>query len=545
MYRRHTNFSIEPIRVPFTNGSEMGQTSTVILPKSGDLIHKMYIEIVIPEIHMKRATLPDSSDESYNLDAAKVDMRTVTDFMKINTRAYDIVIENLLPINVTDNSQMIVEVMLYYEGLGPEEKETIEKFNELMKRTTPKGVRFEHVHILNIVKNTINEDTEKSIVFTIMKNCIHLCTIVQEYFHDALKLTQALYDDVSSKYIKFAWVEKLGNYIINNVSIDLNGDVVDRHTGEWLNIWHELTRSRYTEQAYRHMIGDVAELTTFNREKKPRYTLRVPLQFWFCRYNGSALPIISLQHQDVSVSVTFRNFEECCYVEKNTLIQIDNCPDDVFLSEVLQCLGTNIEANLYIDYVFLEKSERKKFAMFAHEYLIDQLQVNEFNNVTQENFQARLNFERMCKEFVVVTQKSKYTDVSVIGDNVLRWNNYTLTDENIGNPVESASIALNGVLILDNMHGSILNYTYPYAYHTSTPADGINIVPKSLYPEEYQPSGAINTSRISNVTLYVNINPGMFEDEDGDDTSVNIRVYAINHNVFRVMKGYAACAFAC
>jgi len=120
---------------------------------------------------------------------------------------------------------------------------------------------------------------------------------------------------------KFAWVKRVGYALIKNVEIEIGGEVIDEHYGDWLNIWHELTVTR--EKDISEMLGDVKELTEFTNGKKS-YQLFIPLQFWFNRVAGLALPIVSLQYNHIKINVEINEFEKLYKVAPTHVINIDN-----------------------------------------------------------------------------------------------------------------------------------------------------------------------------------------------------------------------------
>jgi hypothetical protein len=152
--------------------------------------------------------------------------------------------------------------------------------------------------------------------------------------------------------LKFAWVKKIGFSLIKSVEIEINGKVIDRHYGEWLNIWSELTGQINGEHSrgLKNMIGDVEENTNFT-SGKDKYTLYIPLQFWFCRSSGSALPLINLQYCDVKINVEFEDVEKCYMLTPSHYIQ---CRDDIvnFIPNeyIEQNIDGDIRAGIFIDY---------------------------------------------------------------------------------------------------------------------------------------------------------------------------------------------------
>jgi hypothetical protein len=119
---------------------------------------------------------------------------------------------------------------------------------------------------------------------------------------------------------KFAWIRKIGFGIIKEIEIEIGGQLIDKHYGEWLNIWSELTT--YQEDLNK-LIGNVSELYSFSNEKQ-EYKLFIPLQFWFCRKSGLALPIMCLQNNDVKVNLELSDLSSCYNVSPTNYIVIKN-----------------------------------------------------------------------------------------------------------------------------------------------------------------------------------------------------------------------------
>jgi hypothetical protein len=115
------------------------------------------------------------------------------------------------------------------------------------------------------------------------------------------------------------WLDCPGEQIISIVEVEIGGQRIDRQYGDWMHIWNQLTLSKEQERGYYKMIGNTTQLTYITdpsfadvdspcsseginqvcapRNSLPETTLYVPLQFWFCRNPGLALPLIALQYQ--------------------------------------------------------------------------------------------------------------------------------------------------------------------------------------------------------------------------------------------------------
>jgi hypothetical protein len=164
---------------------------------------------------------------------------------------------------------------------------------------------------------------------------------------------------------------------------------------------------------------------------------------------------------------------------------------------------------LLIDYIYLDGPERKKFAQGSHEYLIEQVQVIN-QNVNSTNTQLLMDYYHPCKEIIWIAQKDSYTR-NTDGSVKCQWNNYGTSDvTGRGNPVLFSEMTFNGYTRIDKFSGTYFNQVQPNLYHTRSPADGINCYSFALIPEEHQPSGTCNFSRISRAMLTLYLDPNLF-----------------------------------
>ena len=195
-----------------------------------------------------------------------------------------------------------------------------------------------------------------------------------------------------------------GSKIINSVELKIGKSVIDTHTQEWMDIFNELTTPYSKTFGFKTMIGD-------SMNSIPN--IQIPLQFWFCRNPGLALPIISLQHSDINLNFTWG-----------------------ITSEV------GVEANLgvTVDYIYLDTDERKRFAKISHEYLIEQVQKQPLTN---NQSPILLNFNHPVKEII--------------------WTS------NMTNAYNSAKIVLNNHDLFALQEEEYFQLRQPYQYHTTIP----------------------------------------------------------------------------
>jgi len=406
----------------------------------------------------------------------------------------------------------------------------------------------------------------------------------------------------------FAWVPYVGQFLIDYVEVEIGGQRIDKHYGDWLHIWNELTLPVGKKLAYLNMVngyGGIRFSNTVDCDSceveatlqlasasaclnptignqgddcalqygsvvglagpeglpvtepatdagtncaclfdvsgicLPETTLYVPLEFWFNRHTGLALPLIALQYHEVKINIEFNEARYLANVSPGAP------------TSILQSVNTNglAAASLYVDYIYLDTEERRRFAQTAHEYLIEQLQYTGEESVTSTSNKIQMNFNHPCKEIVWVVQNPSYIDCNSFSNQPWRY-----TDAQLGNPTAVAKIQLNGQDRFSEREGSYFNYVQPYQHHSATPSTGINVYSFALKPEDLQPSGSCNMSRIDNAVLNLTLTPATFQttvqyldevvSEAVSQTSANVRIYATNYNVLRIMSGMGGLAFS-
>lgn len=207
---------------------------------------------------------------------------------------------------------------------------------------------------------------------------------------------------------RFAWVRRLGHALIRSIEVEIGGSRIDKQYGVWMDLWYELTHDFNQERGYLNMIGDVDELTRLDEPDaqgniKDQYHLYIPLQFWFCRNSGLALPLIALQYHEVRL-----NFE---FEDVNKLIVWQT--DDNGATPNLKGL-TMKEASILIDYVYLDSVERRRFAQVGHEYLIEQVQFTGDETITGNSksaniqYKSKLGFNHPTKELIWVVRNATF-----------------------------------------------------------------------------------------------------------------------------------------
>jgi hypothetical protein len=397
----------------------------------------------------------------------------------------------------------------------------------------------------------------------------------------------------------FRWVHYIGHRLIKQVELEIGGQRIDRQYGDWMQIWTQVATEAGTVRALNSIIGHTDDLvlaknnvgvaldapcstsqntqSCMSRTGTPAKTLYIPLQFWFCRNPGVAIPLIALQYHEVRINVDFETQPNCIYADPALLAS----PNAV---------GSLAAASLYVDYCYLDTEERRRFAQQSHEYLIEQVQYTGAESITSSSNKIQLNFNHPVKELFWVVQRDSFVDCSTTGpangsyygqqpfNYSDDWDmsvpllaqltdtqneatelaidtsvagaqaNYILAklllDADVRcdgkNPVEVAKLQLNGQDRFTEREGSYFDKVQPYQHHSRCPSTGINCYSFALRPEEHQPSGTCNFSRIDKATLQLTVSVNTVT---GSNTA-QVRVYALNYNVLRVMSGMGGLAYS-
>ena len=345
----------------------------------------------------------------------------------------------------------------------------------------------------------------------------------------------------------------LGLRLIKSVVIEIGGQQIDKHYSDWLYIWNELSLPIGKRYAYDTMVGADKDILGggFVNSAITDTTLYIPFEFWFCRNVGLALPLIALQYHEVKVKIDFEIKANCISVGTGSLDDFEPIKN----------------ISLWADYIFLDTDERRRFAQLSHEYLIEQLQFTGTEPLVDGTNRIKLNFNHPCKELVWVAKttttvnKTRWYDYTN-KDNVENYDSYKLAfggsadaggqrtsnylvisdvkPPTNNNPFINAILQLNGNDRFAVREGDYFNYVQPFQHHTNVPVhNSINVYSFALKPEEHQPSGTLNMSRIDTATLMVNAKPA-----PTNKSYQGINIYAVNYNVLRILSGMGGLAYS-
>jgi hypothetical protein len=345
-----------------------------------------------------------------------------------------------------------------------------------------------------------------------------------------------------------SFLTPLGFNFIDRVELDIGGQIIDRLYSEYMFLWSALTydflkllklntmltNEKYTKSSLSFDANPGCDGTN-GRQSLPN-VLYIPLMFFFTKNPGTALPLIALQYHEVKINVYWKTPQEITGNYNATGSQpgaVGNLPQAS-------------SASLYIDYIYLDTDERRRFAQQSHEYLIEQVQFNEDVGIASSSKRIDLTFNHPVKELLWVVQPTCYTNCKVdrtnyrlsTAPNRLTPFVYDTT------PVFEQNLQINGQDRLERRYGDYFNKVQPFQHHTgASPGSAVYMYSFAVKPEEHQPSGTCNFSRIDTATLVVTMDGAVAVDQGSGDVW-DMRMYAVNYNVLRIMSGMGGLAFS-
>ena len=336
--------------------------------------------------------------------------------------------------------------------------------------------------------------------------------------------------------------ENDGSNLIYEISVEIGGQQIDKQFGHFLETYAELSQKNYGKIDTNSAVVpglDVGATASASTEGLSPYQLTshsggihstsslndlgfIPLQFWFNKNPGLALPLIALQYHEVVFHIVFENKSN---------------------------LDTTDDPRLWCNYIYLDTDERRRFAQVSHEYLIEQLQTQTFSITSPitsvNNFNLILNHP--VKELIWAPFKTNTLNNLSSNDGFLYASDFyndngnNLNGESGNSQATTILLKLNGQERFAPQNADYFTRYQPMKYHTcigrSSQSDTIAVYSFALRPEEHQPSGTCNFSRIDTAEL-------VFTNLASTATASTLVLYAINYNVLRIMSGMGGLAYS-
>lgn len=314
-----------------------------------------------------------------------------------------------------------------------------------------------------------------------------------------------------STYI--GWTQSIGHAIIQECTIEIGGIEFDKQYGIWMEIWNELTTNTNKRDALDISIGKYEILTDLQTNATSATEYYVPLQFWFNRNPGLFLPLISLKNHSIKIIMKLRPFSECVIYDGST------APDSVSITN----------ASLIVEYVLLDKEERRRFIKKDQIYLIEQIQFSEKQSIKANtvNYKSFTEFNHCIKEYIWV-----FVDTNSENNN--DWFNFSRRSDS-SNLLSKANIQFEGQDRIEERDEVYFRTIQPLQHHSVIPIKYIYCYSFGLFPERMEPSGSFNHSRFDNTNINFIMNTS--------NPACNLYHFATSWNIMIISKGMAALAY--
>jgi hypothetical protein len=330
------------------------------------------------------------------------------------------------------------------------------------------------------------------------------------------------------------WTNCLGHAMLKNASLEIGNNEIDRLTGLYLEIKWELESDVNVDtnelvlraNNANQLINWSNNGNTLNSSGSPITQLYVMLPFYFAKARSQSLPVIALQYHDIRIKASLR--------KKDDLLIFSNSANKTLDATYN---GEISNGYLMMNFVYLDSMERRLFASNAHEYLIKNIQVSDFNSkaISASKVSATVTFNHPVTALFWVVQKQ--SNVAA-----LDYFNFERTQGYGDDTVLTSTIKFNGS-DREKPRGPLFwRVIQPRLYFARTPRRNIYTYSFAQHPSAWFPSGSVNLSRIDTTQLDFT-----FPTTDALGAAfgaADLTVIAENFNVIRIQGGMAAKKYA-
>ena len=394
----------------------------------------------------------------------------------------------------------------------------------------------------------------------------------------------------------FSWVNKIGLAIINYIEIEIGGYVIDRHYGDWINIWNEITRNKSNYRSYNKMIGNIPELSNYSQTKNSTI-LYIPMSFWFCLDTGLSLPLISLIHTDIKINVQFNDINNCYNISPSYFINVSNniciyqkgelfyqnnkiIGEFIYFDPITQYLfynpikgifsippinNTSSTFNLigqtskYImnivpGSVVVQNTDYFKFnkpSLITAFMLIDYIYLDNYERAKflNNSHEYLIPLVQTVTDQIIYSMNFGYKLPLINPVKLLVWRGRLLSNNNNNDffnytsTIDKQDLITKSLVVINSINrmdlDSIEYYTYIPRYQYSLGNEnGIYLYSFALNPKDIQPSGSLNFSKVDDSYLQLKLNTIV-----NYQNPISFRCYAVQYNLLRIAFGLGALVF--
>ena len=448
---------------------------------------------------------------------------------------------------------------------------------------------------LNFVGETFmgpNNNLGKKLYCTIPKNgdLLHRMYLVFDIQSVNSIVNNNIIDSIKENVLPHISID--AQALIESIEIKIGDQTIDKHTGEWMHIYNEISLPSNKNEMLCDMINTNINIKESQISLKDGL-IYIPLIFWFNRNPGLSLPLIALQNSDVKIDLKLNPRSKI-----NNKLMITNNNEGIQINSIY----------MLAEYIHLDNQEKLLFSSKSHEYLIEQIQFNNNINVplkisdipvdkqyNEYQHKFEIPFQNPIKELFWAIQDDvsninangteEYKENGLIkrrysiGNHIYNyWFNLDYNDNTKLHQMIDGTITLNGIDMFEPMSGnyfmSVLKYQYYNGYNyknlgselmnNGSSSETINMNYKNgsgfycysfaLNPMDYQPSGSLNFSKIDKAELKIRVRRNTTTHQQAQiNNKLNrgneylkqkiLKIYGVNYNILKIVSGHAGLAF--
>lgn len=506
VYRRHTLFAMESVQQTFDGTADFGRKATCTISKNGDLVGPVWLEVTLPDLLAYDITPSPPDGNAVDVSAAAAGLVRDDNGNYWQTRVGSVYSNPVAFRDAASGAYHASATLTIADESYP-----VTQYNSA---TDLFGAADDRAAA-----------TATVVAATELPTFPYLCRSGSEVPYAYATPSHDL-----------RWVNSVGHALLNSVEIEIGGSRIDKHYGEWLDVWSELTEKEEKREGFWEMVGkyDDAEYDAgWTRAQSRSRTYYVPLKFCFNTMPGLYLPLVALSYHQIKYNFEFRPYLECIKAS-------------VPVTKLTAKWGGGVMAmtgcNLFADYVFLDAPERIRMAEIPHEYLITQLQFqgdeavpapSDPNGTRTRKY--NLNYNHPVRELVwVYVAKQNYEQDAELGN---QWFKYGVPGDPTAEVFDECRLVINGHDRFSPRTAPYFRLIQPYEHHTRCPSKKVHCYSFSLLsPEDWQPSGQANFSRFDSAQLHFTLAPNL--------PAGKMKIFAYSFNILRIAAGLGGLAFS-
>lgn len=312
VYKKHTHFSLELKEIKYDQGFEYGKTTEFNIPNNGDLLHRCYLQVEVPNIKYSDSIITDTNYISYKtLRMEKIKTKSDTwstkytnlfNFSEIEISLYQYILELLKSENMSViflQKKILVFISLK-NRLRADYKILVD------------DLIIDSIDILGYIKG-LNQTVTMATIKTDVDKKYNTIVDKLNFYHSNWKYYSTIYDNYSNNNLKHAWIKYLGHYYVEDYELEIGGEVVENYTSDTLHCYQEHNVNKNKKNNYYKMIGHTTDIYTYSNTELKKQYIYIPLIYWFCKSYAHSLPIVAMQYSTIKFRFKLNKIKNLIY----------------------------------------------------------------------------------------------------------------------------------------------------------------------------------------------------------------------------------------